>query len=310
MDNTDIILSSFLLANSRMPYRELADQLGLSVNAVHKRIQSLVESGVIRKFTAKVSLSAVEAIHVFIFGGSQADSSYVAKEKLGRYDSIYWVAIAGGNYLYIGAYLRRITELQPLVDYIKKEANMPNPTVGIISGDSGIPPPKTSGERTLHALDLQIIGALHDNSRKAVSDVAEKLKVSAKTIRRRLDGMIKNGLIELSIEWYPDISNDIVSIFRVVPNSSVELETVDRFFKKLSPNILFYWRFSNLPNDLIAFVWTRTMKELRNIHESFERAKVFETIVPNILYTGYIFNTWRDDLPSIAIDQQVAGKKV
>jgi len=51
MDKTDIILCQMLLGNSRLSYSELADTLNLSVTAVHKRIQDLVESGVIRKFT-------------------------------------------------------------------------------------------------------------------------------------------------------------------------------------------------------------------------------------------------------------------
>lgn len=67
MDKTDIFLIQLLLANSRLPYAELAKKLNLSVNAVHKRIQSLVEMGVIRRFTAKVSHFAVQ---VFIYGNS------------------------------------------------------------------------------------------------------------------------------------------------------------------------------------------------------------------------------------------------
>ncbi len=41
MDRTDISLSLFLMSNSRTPYHELAARLGLSINAVHKRIAPL-----------------------------------------------------------------------------------------------------------------------------------------------------------------------------------------------------------------------------------------------------------------------------
>jgi DNA-binding Lrp family transcriptional regulator len=46
MDKTDIALSMLLLNNSRLPHRELAEKLGLSVNAVHKRIQALKDAGI------------------------------------------------------------------------------------------------------------------------------------------------------------------------------------------------------------------------------------------------------------------------
>ena len=68
MDQIDLILSLLLLANSRTPYSELADILGLSVNAVHKRIRSMLADGIIRVFTAKVSLSALGAFPVLIYG--------------------------------------------------------------------------------------------------------------------------------------------------------------------------------------------------------------------------------------------------
>jgi DNA-binding Lrp family transcriptional regulator len=36
---------------------DLASKLGLSVNAVHERIQAMRESGIIRNFTVRISLS-------------------------------------------------------------------------------------------------------------------------------------------------------------------------------------------------------------------------------------------------------------
>ena len=38
------------------------------------------------------------------------------------------------------------------------------------------------------------------------------------------------------------------------------------------------------------------MKETKEIQESFENERAFESVIPNILYTGYIFDAWRDEL--------------
>ncbi len=105
MDGTDLVLSMLLLQNSRLSYRELADRLGLSVNAVHKRIRTLVEQGVIRAFTAKISISSLKAIPLVVFGRSEAQSSEAA-EKLREHGFTYWLGVAGGNYLL----LRRISQ--------------------------------------------------------------------------------------------------------------------------------------------------------------------------------------------------------
>jgi len=153
-----------------------------------------------------------------------------------------------------------------------------------------------STDITLHELDYQIIRSLKDNSRKATSEVAEELSVSAKTVRRRLTRMMQLGLVELSIEWYPDVSNDIMTIFHFHLKSGIDKNTVGTILQKYSPNVIFCWGFSNIPNSFLAFIWTNTMKELKILHERFEHEASIQFVSPNILYTGYIFKTWIDRL--------------
>ena len=297
MDETDVVLSQLLLINSRTSYRELADKLGLSVNAVHRRIQALIGSGVIRAFTAKVSLSALNGIHVMVFGRTEAKSIDEACRSLSENSSIFWVAVASGNFLYVGAYLQDLSKLETFVSTVKKEAQMPNLIVGIEQGTDALNRPQSISDATLYPLDYQIIYALHKNSRRPVSEIAEELGVSAKTVRRRLSRMIREGLIELSIEWYPDVSNDIGTVIHLSLKASADKSKVGPLLiKKYSPNMLFFWSFSNLPNYLVCMVWTTSMKQLRDIRESLLKEDYIESIDSDILYTGYIYDTWRDKL--------------
>ncbi len=298
MDKTDVILSMLLLSNSRRSYRELADTLNLSVTAVHNRIQSLVEAGVIRKFTAKLNVFTSDAIHVLIFGNSKTTQISGVRAKLEKQGSIYWLTLGGGNYLYIGVYLRHLAELEAVVNYVKGAAEMPEPTVGLTSTPMAFPISAFEKmDKRLYKLDYEIINALKNDSRRATSDVAEELGVSAKTVRRRLNHMIKNFLIELSIDWYPDESNDIISVFHVRLKPDADKTAVDTITKKYFPNVMFYWGFSNIPDTYLFFVWTSTTKELRDMREHFEAETVVQSAVPNVIFTGYIFPTWRDQLP-------------
>ena len=300
LDKTDVVLSLLLLENSRSPYRELADKLNLSANAVHKRIQSLIEMGVIRKFTTKISLQALQAVVVTLYGKSEAESVANLNKKLGTHGSIYWLTLGGGNYMIIGAYLRSMQEIEHLVDYVKKEALILNPAIGIHPSSSTNP--RFSYEKTLHSLDREIIYALSSDSRKRISDVAEEVGVTAKTVRRRLSSMTRNGLVEFSIQWFPDTSNDIITTMqlRLKPNANKSM--VSGILKKYFPNLLFSYQFINIPNELLCFVWTNTMKEVKEIQQKLENEETVASMVSNILYTGYIFETWRDELvrPHIA----------
>lgn len=297
MDKIDVTLCMMLLANSRLSYRELAEKLNLSVTAVHNRIQDLIDMGIIRKFTARPGLITQNAIHVLIIGTSKASSIRDLKLKLENHGSIYWLAVAGGNILYIGAYLKHIAELEPLVSFTKQTAQMPEPTVGITV--SPIPPNAEllEIETDLCELDYKIIRSLKDNSRKAISDVAEEIGVSAKTARRRLDRMVKNFLIELSIDWYPDASNDIISAFHVQFKPDVDKNAANIILGKYFPSTLFYWGFSNIPNTYLFMTWCPTSKEVKDLRENLEQEPSVQSVAPNVIYTGYVFNYWRNQTP-------------
>lgn len=60
--------------------------------------------------------------------------------------------------------------------------------------------------------------------------------------------------------------------------------------------MLFYWSFANIPSTATYTIWTTTMKELQILRENLENETNVITVVPNILYVGYVFSTWRDKL--------------
>jgi len=290
VDRTDITLCILLLGNSRTPYQELANKLGLSVNAVHKRIKALVDARIIRAFTARLSLLALEAVTVWIFGRSTANSSDL-HTRLQKHRSTYWVAYSGGGYTYVGGYLREMSQLEEYVDFVKREALLDDPIVGIMPL-----PPHRSFEGKLFALDYQILKALHKDSRKPASAVAAEVHASARTVQRRLDRMVKKFLAELSIEWYPDASNDIISMCHINLTARAERAKIEAFLKQaFSVNILYSLAFSNLPEQLVLCLWTNTFRELEGIRERIRKAEGIESILLNVLQIGYLFDTWRDD---------------
>jgi len=297
LDKIDLIICQLLLNNSRMSYREIAEKMDLSITAVHNRIQILVDMGVIRKFTASLSIIAQNAIHILIYGVSKVISINNVKAKLENHGNIYWLAVAGGNTLYVGAYLRNIAELDALVKFVRETAEMPEPTVGLTGSPIPAALKNIQIKTALCELDYKIIRSLKENSRKPISNVADEVGVSVKTARRRLDYMRKNFLIQLSIEWYPDESNDIISIFHIRFRTESPPNSADVILQKYYPRTLFYWSFSNIPGSYVFMIWTPTSKELREIRESFEQETSIQSVTPNVIYTGYILKSWRDEIP-------------
>ena len=54
LDKTDRKIITMLMDDSRRPYREIADEVGLSESTVRKRVIKLQEEGVIDKFTIRL----------------------------------------------------------------------------------------------------------------------------------------------------------------------------------------------------------------------------------------------------------------
>jgi len=292
MDEIDIDLILQLAKNSRISYHELADRIGLSVNSVHKRIKTMLDTGIIHSFTANMSWTVMKPVIILIFGRSETRSMKDTIEKLGKSKHIFKVVIAGGNYLYVHGMLRTLSELDGFSSFVKKEGMMPDTTLGI----GHIPPEADLEGPDLSKLDYRIIHALHRDSRKATSDVAEELDVSSRTVRRRLFRMQEDNSIRLTIEFVPTASSDIITIMHLTTKSMADrTEIINLLINEYRPNMIGTAQLSNLPELIICTLWTKTMKELKNIQDNLWNEGVFENIIPNIFYDLYEFDSWMDD---------------
>jgi len=303
MDESDRKLMLYLAENPRVPYRELADKLGVSVQAVHRRIQVLMKMGVLRGFGAGVSIRHLEAVPVMVFGRSSSASIQETMKKLSKNDITSSVLVAGGNYLYIVGLLKGISDLERYTDFVKKAADMPEPSVGIYSLDAGLAPDYMDGGRTteekaeLTALDVRILSALKQDCRKSIADIAKEVGVSSRTITRRLERMFREGLIDLVVPMDPTATGDIVSTVHLhLREGASKKDLGARLINRFTPRMWYIRSFTNMPNFLLGIVCTDTMNELRGILEEISKDADVKSLVPNIWYADYLFETWRDRL--------------
>lgn len=66
LDEKDKKIVEMLFENSRRPYHEIADEVGLSESTVRKRVIKLQEGGVIEKFTIKICREDERCIYAFL----------------------------------------------------------------------------------------------------------------------------------------------------------------------------------------------------------------------------------------------------
>lgn len=299
MDEIDFAISMMLMWNSRMPYRELAKTFNMSVNSIHKRVKAMVNLGIIKKFVTQLNFPAFKPIpsNLILFGNSKAKNVQGLIEKLGANENIYTVSQQSGNLFIIHALIRNLSDLEPLVSFVKQTAEIPELKVGL---ESTAMPQEADGEMTreftLSNTDFLIVNALKANSRKSIVEIADEIGISTKTIRRHLDWLIENHLILFTIHWYPDKCSEVTAMIILVIKPSIKVDKtklIEALRDNLGQKILFTWTFSTLPNIIIICVWVNSMKELQNIQTSLI-SDDFESVSINIGIGGKIFPTWRE----------------
>lgn len=300
MDEIDIEIIKLLIINSRLSYREMADYLGLSINAIYRRIQILIDLDIIQKFTAKINPKAVNAIYVFIFGETKARDLNEMISKLGDHENTYNVMLSSRNHIYVGALLRNIHELDDYSSFIAQTAEIQSLTLGLLhevyySSATRYKNP-ISKTINLDKLDLDIIGSLANDSRKTISEVAEDVNSTSKTVRRRLSRMTNEGLIRFTINFNPFASDYIFALLQINLKPTMNKDEIaNSFLIKYSPNMFFCWTFSNVPNFLLCYVWSKTVNDLNDLINKIQKEKV-ESVLADVLFKELYYDTWRDKL--------------
>jgi Lrp/AsnC family transcriptional regulator, leucine-responsive regulatory protein len=205
VDEIDRSLFRALERNPRITCRELSKMLGISIPSVWERMISLKQSGTIGGYMAIMSQEAMDVVRVNIFGRMERGLDDKAFKALEDNDSICEVQIGGQNSLYIHCGLRHISDLDEMLRVAQDECRIDDPHPLIIGPGSilGISTSINKKDRpsieSLKDIDWQIIWSLHDNARKPVSEVAREVGVSTKTVKRRLDRLVKEELIEFYV---------------------------------------------------------------------------------------------------------------
>lgn len=289
MDEIDLQIIRIFLINSRIPYRELAEKIGLSVGAVHKRVQNLVDNNVIINFIAHPSYSFLNAIPVYIFGTSKLQSFEGILDKLEEDPYTIFLAISSGNYLYLITVLKNISDMANIAHNLSNICKINDPLILI----NNYQYQKVIG--TLSKIDYQIIKSLNRNSRKTVSEVADETGLSSKTVSKHINNMIMNNLITFTIEFQPIYENDIITVFHAnILNNNNMKDIINKIHLRIPKNLLYIRTYSNFPLMLTIHVSVNTLNNITHFEEILKDIGL-KDIVPRIVYNGYYFKSWLDE---------------
>jgi DNA-binding Lrp family transcriptional regulator len=291
MDEVDLVIWRDLWTNSRVTIRELSDKLGISVNSVHKRMNNLVELGVIEGFFMMPIKLLPASIWVTLMGKSASPELERAILGLGEREEVFKVASFMDNRVMVTGYLRDVSDIGDFTEDTIRQLDLVEHSIGLIPMDN-VP----DGTVSFSKLDYRILVAMGDDPRRAISDVAKELGVSPKTVKRRLTRMEDEGTVHVRILWQPSMGDIIQSYMYITLSPGVtKQEVFADLANNYKPNLLASYEYPNLPDLVQAAFWTKTMSEVNEIHRRLQEGHRFKEVVPTVQSMAYHFDTWARD---------------
>ncbi|MCL2296052.1 MAG: Lrp/AsnC family transcriptional regulator [Candidatus Methanoplasma sp.] len=123
IDNLDKRILEIMKKDSRRPFVEVANQLGVSEGTVRSRVHRMTEEDIIRGFTIKTSSKNVKAL-VEIRIDVNTDTDEIAKE-LARYDGVTEVfEVTGDQDIIVLVDVETSQNLNDIIERVRKYENI------------------------------------------------------------------------------------------------------------------------------------------------------------------------------------------
>lgn len=300
MDELDRKLLKELERNPRATCRELSDTIGAPVPTVWDRMTSLERSGCIIGYYAWVSLEALGGLRVIVYGEMKGNLNSEMLRAIEENGQVFVAMTGGQNRLYLMADLRGLADLEGIQRIAEADCRITEPEVLIIGpgsdlGSISLEKRDRASIDSLKEADWQIIGSLHLDARKPISQVAAEVGLTRKTVRKRLSRMVEGGLIEFFVNIDPQKLNELSFLVLVrfgsmaLRNRALEILRADR-----SPSFDHCMVFSNAPNLLGFDMIAGSVAELDARLSVIQDHEGVEVVTWNLCQRRYFFPSWRD----------------
>jgi len=260
--------AAFATSDIRKSFRAIAKKLNVEEVTVRRRVQKMQKTGFLQYWTVMVNPS--------LLGLKVAQLSFEALPATSKSDLIEQLKLLPGSLVVVDWFGRSLFfsffylddgSLQRQIELVRRMSNATN----LVS--SPIPTPEC--RMKLKETDWNILRILQRDARKSFSEVATKLGVSTRTVKRRLDRMIDERAVFILPSMNPNALEGVTQAdLLVVYRDSKSKAGLDQ-------------RFTTLWDDYVA------RAETGNPESSF-----FNLFVKNISQAQEVLN-WTREQPGV-----------
>jgi DNA-binding Lrp family transcriptional regulator len=241
LDNTDLRILNTLAKNGRLSYRSIGIAIGLTTKSVKARVDKMLSSRIIDRFLTIINPSIFGFSGTYVIALKKRKLNKELLERIGLVGVIAYRFEVLGGVMGLGIGIKEEDEdkLQMLLDSLRPAI------VGLIESRNYQVPD------ILSKSDYAIIKELIRNPRMEVLDIAKATSISPKTIRKRMERMTRNRVIEFSINVDPSaMKGQIVFFLSVTAEKEFYPRLLERILRELHNNIILSFDLANQVNAI------------------------------------------------------------
>ena len=263
IDNLDMKILSNLLNNCRESDRQIGQKIGLSGVSVRSRIEKMLKSKLIEKFTLKIEPHLLGYNVIYLVTTGQDVNEIMKQVKL--VGEPFFVVPCVGGYSACGIVVKG--EVEQKIAIIKNMLKQVRILNIFEAEDAGI-------ESNLTKTDLDVIEQLLNNPLEQIDVVAKNAKISSKTVARSIEKLQENPAFQFTLTYNPGkIKPYIAHAVLCVVNGNIEtlLKALRKQFEEHFMQIPFIAK-----NQIALFLYSEDIFEM---DEMVQKASGVENVV-------------------------------
>ena len=263
IDNLDMKILSNLLNNCRESDRQVGQKIGLSGVAVKSRINKMLKSKLIEKFTLKIEPHLLGYNVIYLVTTGQDVNEIVKQVKL--VGEPFFIVPCVGGISACGIVVKGEVEQKiAIINNLLKEVRILNI---FEAEDAGI-------KSNLTKTDLDVIEQLLKDPQERIDVIAKNLHLSTKTVTRSIEKLQKNPAFQFTLTYNPSKIKPYIShAILCVVNGNIQnlLKTLKIQFEDHFMQIPFIAK-----NQIALFLYSEDIFEM---DEMVQKARSVENVI-------------------------------
>ncbi|MFW9976456.1 MAG: Lrp/AsnC family transcriptional regulator [Candidatus Thorarchaeota archaeon] len=287
MDEIDKRLLFELDENCRITYRELADRIGISPNAIKKRITNLIESGVIHEFVVQLRNRMADATLVIsAITTDGAEDRSVFYEAINEHPATLGVFPQIEKSYILYSQCIGLQQVNDLSIHLRGIDHVSELEMHII-GEQPLPDGRTSD---LTKMQLRVLKTLIDDPRKQIVEICQESGLSARRVRKTLEEIHENDSIHFAVFWNVNMGEGLYFMARVEFDArSTNSKTLEAELKEHLP-VEYWYSYVSATEPVMFSVFV--VKHTRDMQDVATKVKNMHGVISvrnMVLYPVQIF---------------------